>query len=291
MLKSHTVNLGVDIIDVSTRRDGTLDRSSITGRVDNNAAAVVLQNPNFFGVIDDHSDIVDRCESAGAVAIQSVNPLALALIKPPGEQGFDIAVGEGQSMGMPLSFGGPYLGFIGAKKALARKMPGRIVARTTDTNGRDGFVLSLQAREQHIRREKATSNICSNEALCALRAHIYLSLTGKQGLVEVASLCHDKATYLRERIKESIPSITAYNAPIFNEFVIDLPISADKCAESMLSRGFAAGIPIGQYYDYDGADRALLVAVTEKRTRRELDAFVDCLRDEIHTKAGTASRR
>jgi len=208
--------------------------------------------------------------------------LALALIKPPGEQGFDIAVGEGQSLGIPLSFGGPYLGFIGAKKALARKMPGRIVARTSDANGREGFVLSLQAREQHIRREKATSNICSNEALCALRAHVYLSLIGKQGLVDLATLCHNKAVYLRERIKESIPSIKTFgDAPIFNEFAIELPINADKCVETMLTKGFAAGIPIGQYRNCDGADNTLLVAVTEKRTRCEIDAFVDGLREVV----------
>jgi len=280
MLKTHTISLGVDIAEVPTLRDWTLDRSSINGRIDNSVAAVVLQNPNFFGIIDDHTDVVDKCKSVGALAIQSVNPLALALIKPPGEQGFDIAVGEGQSMGIPLSFGGPYLGFIGAKKALARKMPGRIVARTADTSGREGFVLSLQAREQHIRREKATSNICSNEALCALRAHVYLSLIGKNGLVDVASLCHNKAVYLRERIKESIPAIKMYDdAPIFNEFVIDLPISADKCVEAMLAKGFAAGIPIRKYYNYEGADKALLVAVTEKRTRREMDEFVDNLRE------------
>jgi len=208
--------------------------------------------------------------------------LALALIKPPGEQGFDIAVGEGQSLGIPLSFGGPYLGFIGAKKALARKMPGRIVARTSDANGREGFVLSLQAREQHIRREKATSNICSNEALCALRAHVYLSLIGKQGLVDLATLCHNKAVYLRERIKESIPSIKTFDgAPIFNEFAIELPINADKCVETMLTKGFAAGIPIGQYRNCDGSDNTLLVAVTEKRTRGEIDAFVDGLREVV----------
>ncbi|GBU20572.1 glycine dehydrogenase subunit 1 [Fibrobacteres bacterium R8-0-B4] len=279
MLKTHTVSLGVNIVEIAVLHDGTLDRSSINNHIDNNTAAVVLQNPNFFGIIDDHSDIVDKCKSVGALAVQSVNPIALALIKSPGEQGFDIAVGEGQSLGIPLSFGGPYLGFIGAKKTLARKMPGRIVAKTTDTSGRDGFVLSLQAREQHIRREKATSNICSNEALCALRAHAYLSLIGKQGLVDVATLCHNKAVYLRERIKDSIPSIKMYgDAPIFNEFVIYLPINADKCVETMLAKGFAVGIPIRQYYNYDGVDKALLVAVTEKRTREEIDTFADALR-------------
>jgi glycine dehydrogenase subunit 1 len=275
MLKTHTANLGVDIADIPVSRGGTLDRASINGHIDNNTAAVVLQNPNFFGVIDDHSDIAGSCKSAGALSIQSVNPLAMALIKPPGEQGFDIATGEGQPLGIPLSFGGPYLGIIAAKKSLARKMPGRIVARTTDASGREGFVLSLQTREQHIRREKATSNICSNEALCALRAHAYLSLLGNAGLVELAELCHGKAVYLRERIRESIPSIKTASAPIFNEFAIELPISASACAETLAERGFDAGIPIGRYYDYDSAENTLLVAVTEKRTRRELDGFAD----------------
>jgi len=282
MLKSHTVNLGIDIVEIPAMYDGTLDREVINGAIDDKTAAVVLQNPNFFGIIDDHSDIVDKCKSIGAIAVQSVNPLALALIKSPGEQGFDIAVGEGQSLGIPLSFGGPYLGIIAAKKALARKMPGRIVARTTDASGREGFVLSLQAREQHIRREKATSNICSNEALCALRAHAYLSLIGKQGLVDVATLCHNKAIQLRERIKESIPSIRMYDEPpIFNEFVIELPMNANMCVEYMLRRGFAAGIPIRKYYNYEGADRALLVAVTEKRTQDEIESFVDDLREIV----------
>jgi glycine dehydrogenase subunit 1 len=287
MLKSHTANLGVDIVEIPVLSDGTPDRTSINNRVDGSVAAVVTQNPNFFGIIDDHTDIVDKCKNAGALAIQSVNPIAMALIKSPGEQGFDIAVGEGQPLGIPLSFGGPYLGLIAAKKTLARKMPGRIVAKTTDTSGREGFVLSLQAREQHIRREKATSNICSNEALCALRAHAYLSLIGKAGLVEIAELCHNKAACLRERICELIPSIKTNGAPIFNEFVIKLPISANACVEAMAKRGFAAGIPVCQYYDYDGADRDLLVAVTEKRTLREIDSFADNLREVIGTALGT----
>jgi glycine dehydrogenase subunit 1 len=278
MLKTHTAGLDVDITEIPALRDGTPDRTSINGRIDSDTAAVVLQNPNFFGIIDDHTDIVDRCKKAGALSVQSVNPLALALIKSPGEQGFDIATGEGQPLGIPLSFGGPYLGIIAAKKALARKMPGRIVARTADTSGREGFVLSLQAREQHIRREKATSNICSNEALCALRAHAYLSLLGKTGLAELAELCHNKAVYMRERIGELIPSIKTTAVPVFNEFVIELPINADACVEAMAERGFAAGIPLGQYCDYDGAENSLLVAVTEKRTRCEIDNFVD----ELH---------
>ncbi|MDR0331052.1 MAG: aminomethyl-transferring glycine dehydrogenase subunit GcvPA [Chitinispirillales bacterium] len=283
MLKTHTAAISVDIAEVPLWQDGGLDRQRLSGVIDDGVAAVVLQNPNFFGVIDDHSDIVDKCKSVGAIAIQSVYPLALPLIKSPAEQGFDIAVGEGQPLGLPLSFGGPYLGFIGAKKQLARKMPGRIVARTADAEGRDGFVLSLQAREQHIRREKATSNICSNEALCALRAHAYLSLLGKNGLIDVANLCRNKAAYLRECVKKSIPSIKITDRPIFNEFTMALPISADDCVKAMAERGFAAGIPVGRYYGGD-SDNVLLAAVTEKRTKAEIDCYVGNLREAVGVK-------
>jgi glycine dehydrogenase subunit 1 len=177
------------------------------------------------------------------------------------------------------------LGFIGARRGMARRMPGRIAARAADAGGRAGFVLSLQAREQHIRREKATSNICTNSALCALRAHVYLSLLGKEGLREAASLCHSKAVYARGRIG-SIPSVKVADAPIFNEFLAELPIDALECVRAMAGRGFAAGIPIRQYhagevgYYSEGDDRsenALLVAVTEKRTTGEIDDFADNL--------------
>jgi glycine dehydrogenase subunit 1 len=178
MIRSYTANLSIEFVETPVTH-GQSDRKRLFAALDDRTAAVLLQNPNFFGVIDDHSDIVKKAHDLGIIAVQSVYPVALALLKTPAEQGFDIATGEGQSLGIPLSFGGPYLGFMAAKKALVRKMPGRIVARTVDAAARRGFVLSLQAREQHIRREKATSNICTNEALCALRAHIHLSLLGK----------------------------------------------------------------------------------------------------------------
>jgi len=274
MLRAHTANLDIGIIETPVLPDGSLDRPKICGVIDEGVAAVVLQNPNFYGVIDDHSDIAEVCKKFGVTAIQSVYPIAMALLKTPAEQGFDIAVGEGQSLGLPLSFGGPYLGFIGAKKELARRMPGRIVARTEDSFGKPGFVLSLQAREQHIRREKATSNICSNEALCALRAHVYLSLLGREGLAEAASLCHSKAAYMRKHIGLMIPSIRLNSAPVFNEFVMELPGSAEDCVTRMASwHGFAAGIPIGE--------NRLLVAVTEKRTKTEIDFYIRCLEDVV----------
>ncbi|KMQ51687.1 Glycine dehydrogenase [decarboxylating] (glycine cleavage system P1 protein) [Chitinispirillum alkaliphilum] len=274
MLYSYTANLSIELLEIDVSH-GQSNRETLFNAIDERTAAVILQNPNFFGVIDDHSDIAEKCQSMGILTVQSVYPIAMAMIKSPGEQGIDIATGEGQSMGIPLSFGGPYLGFMAVGKGLARKMPGRIAARTEDTQGREGFVLSLQAREQHIRREKATSNICTNEALCALRAHIYLSLLGKSGLNRVASLCLDKAHYAKSRLK-SIPGVKVMEtSPTFNEFTVKLPIDAAECVGSMIEKGFAAGFPLGRYYK--GMERYLLVAVTEKRTKHEIGMFAETL--------------
>lgn len=274
MLHSYSVNLSIEIVEIPVSH-GQSDRSRVFDALNDKTAAAIVQNPNFFGAIDDHSDIAERCHSLGILIIQSVYPIALSLLKTPGEQGIDIATGEGQSMGIPLSFGGPYLGFMAARKELVRKMPGRIVARTVDTKGREGFVLSLQAREQHIRREKAISNICSNQALCALRAHIYLSIMGKDGLREAAQLCLDKAHYAIERIK-AIPLVKVMeSSPTFNEFIVQLPIDAGECVGKMIDYGFAAGFPLGKYYP--GMENYLLIAVTEKRTKYEIGHFAETL--------------
>ncbi len=274
MLYSYTANLNIEFEEIPVSH-GQSNRDAVFETLDTSTAAVILQNPNFFGVIDDHSDIVAKCHDYGIIAIQSVYPVAMAVLKTPGEQGFDIATGEGQSLGIPLSFGGPYLGFMAARKELVRKMPGRMAARTVDTSGREGFVLSLQAREQHIRREKATSNICSNQALCALRAHMYLSLTGKEGLREVAELCVNKAHYARERIA-AIPGVAVMDrSPTFNEFTVRLPIDAGECVGRMVDQGIAAGFPLGRYYP--GMENYLLIAVTEKRTKYEIGQLAETL--------------
>ncbi len=274
MIHSYSVNLSIEIVEIPVSH-GQSDRSRVFDALNDKTAAVIVQNPNFFGVIDDHSDIAEHCHSLGILIIQSVYPMALSLLKTPGEQGIDIATGEGQSMGIPLSFGGPYLGFIAARKELVRKMPGRIVARTVDIKGREGFVLSLQAREQHIRREKAISNICSNQALCALRAHIYMSIMGKDGLREAAQLCLDKAHYAIERIK-AIPCVKVMeSSPTFNEFIVQLPIDAGECVGKMIDHGFAAGFPLGKYYP--GMENYLLIAVTEKRTKYEIGQLAETL--------------
>jgi glycine dehydrogenase subunit 1 len=274
MLYCYTANLSIEFHEIPVSH-GQSDRQKVFEALDKSTAAVILQNPNFFGVIDDHSDIVSKCHSMGILVIQSVYPVAMALLKTPGEIGADIATGEGQSLGLPLSFGGPYLGFMATSRKLVRKMPGRIVGRTQDAKGRQGFVLTLQAREQHIRREKATSNICTNEALCALRAHAYLSLLGKEGLKKVATLCLSKAHYAKERLKRTPGVKVMESNPTFNEFTVRLPLDAGEAAGKMIEHGFAPGFPLGRYYP--GMENYLLVAVTEKRTKYEIGSFCETL--------------
>jgi glycine dehydrogenase subunit 1 len=274
MLYSYTANLSIKFKEIAVTH-GQTDREHIAKELDDNTAAVILQNPNFFGVIDDHSDIVKRCHERGILVIQSVYPVALALLKTPGEIGVDIATGEGQCLGIPLSFGGPYLGFMATTMDLVRKMPGRLVGRTVDRQGREAFVLTLQAREQHIRREKATSNICSNEALCALRAHVHLSLLGREGLKDVARLCYAKAHYTKERLKAIHGVKVMESSPTFNEFTVRLPMDAGDVAGMMVERGIAPGLPLGRFYP--GMENYLLVAVTEKRTKYEIGTFAEAL--------------
>ena len=279
MIYSYTANLSIDFCEVPVTH-GQSDREHIFAALDGQTAAVLLQSPNFFGVMDDHSDIVDHCHKHGILVVQSVYPIALALLKTPGETGVDIAVGEGQSLGLPLAFGGPYLGFMATTRKLMRKMPGRLVGRTVDRQGREAFVLTLQAREQHIRRAKATSNICTNEALCALRAHAYLSLLGKKGLKEVAELCYAKTRYAMGRFK-AIPGVHVMEEnPTFNEFTVRLPMDAGVLAGLMVERGIAPGLPLGFFYP--GMENHLLVAVTEKRTRYEIGTFAEALEAVLH---------
>ena len=274
MIYSYTSNLAIEFVETPVTH-GQSDRREIEKCLDTRTAAVILQNPNFFGAIDDYSDIAEKCHAAGALAIGSVYPVSLGVLKTPGEMGMDIVTGEGQSFGLPLSFGGPYLGFMAVRKALARSMPGRIVGMTKDADGRRSFVLTLQTREQHIRREKATSNICSNEALCALRALVYMCLTGRGGLKMVARLCMNKAEYAKKKLAEIKGVEVKTSAPTFNEFIVKLPKDPEKVIEGLIERKIAAGFPLGRYYA-DMADY-MLVAVTEKRTREEIDMFAHAL--------------
>lgn len=268
MLRSHTQNLDVDIREIPMA-DGRVDRAAIGALLDQDVAAVVAQNPNFFGCVDNLSDLADATHRVGALLLLSVYPVSLALLKTPAEMGADVATGEGQSLGLPLSLGGPYLGFMAVRREHVRRMPGRIVGATQDADGRRGYVLTLQAREQHIRREKATSNICTNEALCALRALIHLSLLGRQGFIEVARACAAKAEYAMGRLT-ALPGVRpAFDRPFFNELALELPCDAAEVVARLLDDGIAAGFPVGRYYPR--MDRVLLMAFTEKRTQEEID--------------------
>jgi len=252
----------------------SLNNELIRGSDPLGAACVIVQNPAFDGSIEDFSELAERCHEAGALLVVSFYPVSLGLLKTPGEMGADIAVAEGQSLGIPLSFGGPYLGILATRKKYVRKMPGRIAGATVDNQGRRGFVLTLQAREQHIRRSKAMSNICSNQALCALRALVYLSLMGKEGLRDLAVHCHSKAEYLKGKLGFA----TLLNErPTFNEFAVRLSRDAAEVADKMASRGFLAGLPLASLGAGEAND--LLIAVTERRTREELDAFAAALKE------------
>jgi glycine dehydrogenase subunit 1 len=273
MIHSYTRNLNIELIETSNA-DGLANREAILAVLDDKTAAVMVQNPNFFGCIDDVSDLAEAAHQKGALLIASCYPLSLGILKTPGEMGVDIVTGEGQSLGLPMSFGGPYLGFMATRKQYVRQLPGRIVGQTTDKQGRRGFVLTLQTREQHIRRDKATSNICSNEALCALTALIYVSLLGKDGLKQTAQLCADKASYAYQRLT-AIPGVKPrFHAKwVFNEIVLDLPCEASGVIGKLIEKGYAAGFPLSRYYK--GMDNSILIAVTEKRTKQEIGMLAE----------------
>jgi len=264
----------------SIRLNGLKSRIQPDGVVpDSDTAAVIVQNPDFFGSVMDFTELAGITHKQGSLLIMSVYPLSLGILKKPSEMDADIAVGDGQSLGIPLSFGGPSFGFITSKKELLRNLPGRIVGETTDRQGRRGFVLTLQAREQHIRRQKATSNICSNQSLCAIRAVIYLSLLGKEGFRELSELNYRKSEFLKGLIK-GIKNVNIYNnSPTFNEFTIELPVKADEVEKKMRAKGFLAGFPLGRLYP--GMENLMLSAVTEMRTRSDMEAYSSYLEDSL----------
>jgi len=271
VLNTYTKFKGIEIVEVDAV-DGVTDIRKLKELVDKDTAGVIVQNPNFFGIIEDITEIEKITHDNKALLIMSVDPISLAILKTPGEIGADIVVGEGQSLGNGMNFGGPYLGFMATTTKLMRKMPGRIVGQTVDIEGERAFVLTLQAREQHIRREKATSNICSDQSLNALTAAIYLTTMGKQGLQEVAYQCMKKAHYAFNEIIKLENYKSTFNKPFFKEFVIKGQQNVSVINEKLLEKNIIGGYDLG--IDYNDLQNALLFCVTEKRTKSEIDELI-----------------
>ena len=263
-VKSPVVEIPYDTVS------GTTDIQALVQDIGQDTAAVIVQYPNFFGCIEDLKAAAETAHEKGALLVAVIDPIALGLLKSPGELGADIVVGEGQGLGKSMSFGGPYLGIFACRDDFIRQMPGRIVGETKDRRGKRGYVLTLQAREQHIKRERATSNICTNEALVALTAAVYLSLMGGRGLREVASLCLQKSHYALEELrKKGIKPV--FNAPFFKEFAVDVK-DIKSLNKKLMKDNIIGGIDLGDYYpELSGR---MLIAVTEKRTRAEIDRLV-----------------
>ena len=275
ILKTYAKFRDIEIVEID-HDHGVTNLEELKKLVDNNTASVIVQNPNFFGIIEDLSEIEKVTHSSKkAKLVVSVDPISLGILKAPGEIGADIVVGEGQSLGNSLSFGGPYLGFMAAKRNIMRKLPGRIVGKTVDVDGKVGYVLTLQAREQHIRREKATSNICSDKSLNALAAAIYLSTLGKQGIREVALQCTQKAHYAFNEITKSGKYKPAFNKPFFKEFVIESHIDNKVISEELMKNGILGGYDLSK--DFLQYDNKALYCVTEKRTKQEIDKLAEVL--------------
>lgn len=257
-------------------REGLIDMEALRDLLGNDTAGLVVQQPNFFGCLEGVDEIGQAVHEAGGLYIACVDPVSLAVLKSPGEYGADIAVGEGQPLGNAVSFGGPYVGFMATKQELVRRLPGRIVGATVDQAGRRGFVLTLQAREQHIRRERATSNICSNQALNALAAAVYLALVGRQGLKDIATQSLQKAHYARARLCELPGFEPAFDAPFFQEFTLAVDHDVEKLNELLLEEKIIGGLPLRRF-DSRYANWALF-CVTEARTREEIDTLAATLR-------------
>jgi len=282
VLATYLRNIECELTVVPTPA-GVARVADVAGHVDGDTACLVVQHPNFFGCLEEVAELTDLARQHGALSVVSFDPLSVGLLKRPGDYGADIAVAEGQPLGIPLQYGGPLLGILACREAYVRKMPGRLVGQTVDRNGKRCYALNLQAREQHIRREKATSNICTNQGLLALRAAAYLSLVGRAGLREVAELCCRKAHYAAEQLTQ-LPGVRLmFDAPFFKEFVLDCEQGADRIVDKARRAGCDVG-PLLSRFPVPGAreqnlSRGLLVAVTEKRTRAEIDALVDAIKN------------
>jgi glycine dehydrogenase subunit 1 len=273
-LATYLANLEPEVHTLPTPH-GFLDPDDLARALDATTACVVVQHPNFFGCLEEVEACAAAARKAGALFVVSFDPISVGLLKRPGQYGADIAVGEGQCLGNPLVYGGPYLGLLACREQFVRKMPGRLVGQTTDRRGQRCWVLTLQTREQHIRREKATSNICTNQGLFALRAAVYLSALGPQGLKETAELCTRKAHYAAEQLARVAGLRPRFDRPFFKEFTVRAPSSPAGLLRELLDDGYHAGLHLGRWYPE--LDDCFSVAVTEKRSRAEIDGLASAL--------------
>ena len=270
--RTYTHSLEFHIEELPYAEEGTTDLDALQRRMDKETGAVVLQHPNFFGCLEDIGKAAEIAHRNGALLVVSVNePLSLALLQPPGALGADIVVGEGQSFGNPLSFGGPYVGFFACQEKFLRSLPGRLVGESIDQQGRRGFLLAVATREQHIRREKATSNICTNQALCALAVLVYLTAMGRRGLRELAEMNLSKCEYAKRRLQEF--GRLRFSAPTFNEFVLSFPREGEAVLQGLLQRGLVGGFALKRFYQ--DLDKEILICVTEKNSKEQIDRLAE----------------
>ena len=271
VIRTYCFGSGAPLV-ILPEKDGLTDLESWNSMDTSSVACLIIQTPNYYGLVEDGAAIADAIHASGAKLIASCNPIALGLLETPGEFGADIAVGEGQPLGLPMGFGGPYLGFMASTKDMMRKLPGRIVGQTTDVDGKRAYVLTLQAREQHIRREKASSNICSNEALCAMTAAVYLSAMGSTGLEKVASSCMANARYLLEGLT-ALGFTRKYTGEFFHEFVTICPCDAALLSEKLAAHGYLSGLVTGP--------EEMLWCTTEMNTRSEIDGLLAVIKEVL----------
>lgn len=274
VIKTYAKYRDIEIIVVDMV-DFCLDKEALRAKLTDDVAALVVQYPNYYGVVEDFQEVVDLVHTNKSLFIMNADPSTLSVLKTPGEIGCDIVCGEAQTLGIPLNFGGPYLGYMATTSKLLRKLPGRIVGMTNDVDGKRGYVLTIQAREQHIRREKATSNICSNQSLMALNAVIYGSLLGKKGLVDVAKRAYNNAHYLYKKLLQTKKFTAVTTKPFFKEFVVKSFIDIDKLNQYLETKGFLGGLNLG--------DGQYLLCATEVRTKEEIDKFVSIVEEAACT--------
>jgi glycine dehydrogenase subunit 1 len=282
-LRTYAKGFGAEVVEVGLR-DGVTNADELAAAIDDDTAAVFLQNPNFLGAVEDLEALAAPAKQRGAVAVAAVDPISLSVLRPPGDCGIDVALGEGQPLGNRLDFGGPSFGFFAATEEHLRRMPGRIAGETTDLDGRRGFVLALQTREQHIRREKATHNICTSQALNALAGVIHLAWLGKRGFVELGELLAQRTAYARERLAAVEGVELLHPAPVFREFALTLDAPVQDVLDRVSEEGIAAGYPLAR--DYPEHPNGLLVALTERRSKADIDRLADSLERAVAASDG-----